>query len=209
MWLFPARFNFALVDIHTSLTWQRWHRSIWTLWCNVTLGLCKWLMFLREDDLTNYLFVTMSNAKYFPAFELHVSEDIKGTEEDESPEDDECDEAHGVHMQTMEVEVAHYAWNWFNFHECPECPIISTQQFCPMFFKECKQKRNIAIWHDGQRNLRPHCCWLRTSSPQNAPDFNWSVSVDRKMRKVRTMRSYHHGCSPVLSNWQRRQPAAR
>ena len=43
--------------------------------------------------------------KHFPAFELHVSEDIKGTEEDESPEDDECDEAHGVNMQTMEVKL--------------------------------------------------------------------------------------------------------
>ena len=52
-----------------------------------------------------YLFVTISNAEYSPAFELHVSEDIKGTEEDESPEDDECDEARGVHMQTTEVKL--------------------------------------------------------------------------------------------------------
>ena len=50
----------------------------------------------------------MSNAEYSPAFELHVSEDIKGTEEDESSEsseDDECDEARGVHMQTTEVKL--------------------------------------------------------------------------------------------------------
>ena len=50
----------------------------------------------------------MSNAEYSPAFELHVSEDIKSTEKDESSEsseDDECDEARGVHMQTTEVKL--------------------------------------------------------------------------------------------------------